>query len=60
MLFKVYVLTITDFLFAKCWGPQRYFKYTILNTKWAFCASMRKKKTKTKTKTSKQTKTETN
>ena len=30
-----------DFLFAKSWGPQSYFRYTILNVKWTFCASMR-------------------
>ena len=32
-----------DYLFAKSWGPQSYFRYTILNTKWTFCASMRTK-----------------
>ena len=32
-----------DFLFAKSWGRQSYFRYTILNTQWTFCASMKKK-----------------
>ena len=31
----------TDFLFAKSQGPQSYFTYTLLNTQWTFCASMR-------------------
>ena len=33
----------TDFLFAKSRGPQSYFRCTILNTQWTFCASMREK-----------------
>ena len=32
----------TDFLFAKSQGSQSYFRYTILNTQWTFCASMGK------------------
>ena len=34
----------TDFLFAKSRGPQSYFRYTILNRQWKFCANMWKKK----------------
>ena len=33
----------TDFLYVKGRGPKSYFRYTILDTKWAFCPSMRKK-----------------
>ena len=33
----------TDFLFAKSQGPQSYFRYTLLNTQWTFCASMSQK-----------------
>ena len=40
----------TDFLFEKSWGLQSYFRCTILNIKWTFCPSLRKKKKKKKKK----------
>ena len=43
MWYDIHFCYKTDFLFAKSWGPQSYFRYTILNTKWTLCASMRKK-----------------
>ena len=34
----------TDFLFAIRLGPHSYIRYTLLNTQWTFCASLRKNK----------------
>ena len=50
LVFILHVCYKTDFSFAKGWGPQSYFRYTILNTPWTLQVWGEKKKKKKKNK----------
>ena len=45
LILTLYPCYKTDCLFAKLWGSQSFFRYTIyiLNTQWTFCANLREK-----------------